>query len=552
LDLIKNITSLINPYGTFVLLIFGIIISIFFGISKKIKFKNFIFIISVILLICSFFINIFGFILNKNFSNNLFTSGFVEVIAIAIILFFAIISIFEIYQYHKNDDNFIKIIMIFLFLVICTLLVIISKNFIAFFVSLMCFIISFFAVITLLNESLYLVNFNKIVEANTIIKDENKNNLLKPDTFRSILRFFIAILFFIVLLFFGFSILYGVTDVKNFLQLFQNIEPAGINIILSLIIISISFYVFLSFFPFQGPYISFTNKTGFSSLYLLWLFYFPTGIFALLKFLPIILILNKNEKASSYILYVLLITVFLSSLGSGLGGLKTKSLRKISSYIFTIIITGHFINMIMLISGFIKIEQFNALNIFYLILIASSFLPLVFIFISLENQQGKDSIKNINSLIYKDKFIGVSLLIFIFSLIGLPGFLGYIRQNYYLNFIITIFNNKTQLNILNNFQGWIILIILIIYTAAFLCIYLRLLISIFTRVKKDDKDDDDVNIKENRVIHYEDYKFNKKFYTLVGIFAAIVIILGVLILLEVIVPQFNLFGLRLTNTIIYK
>jgi NADH:ubiquinone oxidoreductase subunit 2 (subunit N) len=522
-----------NPYGTFIFLIAGIIISLFFGISKKEAVKIFIFVIVCFLLTSAFFINIYGFLLNENFSSNLFTSGIVEVIEIAVILFFAIICISVIFIYHRNNNHFIKIIIIFLFLIICVLTLIISKNFIAFFISLSCFLISFFAITTVLNDSRFQILIN-----NDNIR-ESKILFLKFDTLRSIIRFCIATLFFIVLLFYGFSILYGVTDVKNFLQLFQNIEPAGINIILSLIIISIAFYIYLGLFPFQAPYINFSNKAEPSSLYLLWLFYFPAGIFALLKFLPIILILNKNLKAGSYILYVLLLTVFLSSIGSGIGGLKTKSLRKISSYIFTLIITGYFINMIILISGFIKEQDFNGLNIFYLLLIVLSFLPVIFILSFIENSLKKDSIENIKSLIYKNKYIGIVFLISVFSLAGIPGFFGYIGQKYYIDLIVNIINIKTKLNGLNRIQGWLILLVLIIYTAAFIAVYLRLIIIIFIKRNKEDNDSVD------------NYNFSKKFYILVGIFALLIIFSGIMGLLETLNPQINLFGFRITNSAIF-
>ncbi|MCL5771510.1 MAG: hypothetical protein M1479_04460, partial [Actinobacteria bacterium] len=239
------------------------------------------------------------------------------------------------------------------------------------------------------------------------------------------------------------------------------------------------------------------------------------------------------------ILYVLLLTVFLSSIGSGIGGLKTKSLRKISSYIFTLIITGYFINMIILISGFIKEQDFNGLNIFYLLLIVLSFLPVIFIFSFIENSLKKDSIENIKSLIYKNKYIGIVFLISVFSLAGIPGFFGYIGEKYYIDLIVNIINIKTKLNGLNQIQGWLILLVLIIYTAAFIAIYLRLIIIIFIKRNKEDNDSVD------------NYNFSKKFYILVGIFALLIIFSGIIGLLETLNPQINLFGFRITNSAIF-
>jgi NADH:ubiquinone oxidoreductase subunit 2 (subunit N) len=339
-----------------------------------------------------------------------------------------------------------------------------------------------------------------------------------------------------VLLFFGFSILYGISDVKNFLQLYQDIGSSGINIILSLIIISIAFYMYLGIFPFQAPYISFSNKAEPSSTYLLWLFYFPVGIIALLKFIPIISILNKNSKAGSYILYILLITVFLSSIGSGIAGLKTKSIKKTASYFFSLLVTGYFINMVLLMAGFIKEDRLNWLNVYYLLFISICFLPIAFIFSYIGNVTKKDTISELGSLIYKDKITGIVYLISLLSLIGIPGLLGFTVKKYYFDVIANIFNNG--LNGLLDIQGWLIFIILIVYFAAFTAICVRLIIIAFMKKRKDDEADNN-------------FKAQKTFYVLILFFAVLVIFLGIIGLLETLNPNISFFGIRVTNSAIF-
>ncbi|MHB1253319.1 MAG: proton-conducting transporter transmembrane domain-containing protein, partial [Candidatus Humimicrobiaceae bacterium] len=430
--------------------------------------------------------------------------------------------------YNKKNDHFVKIMMIFLFLIISIMVLIISKNFMSFFISLVCFLIAFFAISTILND--------KSMSAETETAKEKKIIFLQTGTSKSVSRFFIASLFFTVLLFFGFSILYGISDVKNFLQLYQDIESNGINIILSLIIISIAFYIYLGIFPFQAPYISFSNKTEPSSKYLLWLLHFPAGIIALLKFIPIISILNKNLKAGSYILYVLLITVLLSSIGSGVAGLKTKSIKKTASYFFSLIITGYFINMVLLIASFIKEDRLNWINIYYLLFISVCFLPIAFIFSHIENVTKKDNTSELSSLIYKDKLTGIVYLISLLSLIGIPGLFGFTVKKYYFDVIVNIFNNG--LSGLLDIQGWLILIILIIYFAAFIAICLRLIIIAFMKQSKDAKED--VN-----------FKAPKTFYILICFFAVLVIILGIIGLMETLNPDVSFFGIRMTNSAIF-
>ena len=528
MELFRAISSYINPAAIFAFLVLGIILLLFFGISKKQWVKVFSFILVLIFIAGAFVVNILGYSMSGAFSSSLFTSGAMEIFEIAIILFFSMVCLVVIFICNRKSEHFVRIMMIFLFLVISIMVLIISKNFMSFFISLECFLIAFFAISTILNDG----SITSEIEA----AKERKIIFLQEGTSKSVARFFLASVFFSVLLFFGFSILYGISDVKNFLQLYQDIEASGINIILSLIIISIAFYLYLGIFPFQAPYISFTNKTEPSSKYLLWLFYFPAGAIALFKFIPIISILNQNSKAGNYILYILLMTILAGSIGSGLAGLKTKSLKKTVSYLFSLIITGYFINMVLLIAGFIKEDRLDWLNIFYLFFIGSCFLPIAFIFSHIENVTKKDDINEISSLIYKDKITGIAYLISLLSLIGIPGFFGYTVKKYYFDVIINIFNNgiKGMLDI----QGWLILIILIVYIAAFTAICLRLII--FSFIKKSSAIESNVNLKASR-----------NFYIMICFFAVLVIFLGIIGLLETLNPDLNLFGIRITNSAVF-
>ncbi|MHB1346805.1 MAG: proton-conducting transporter transmembrane domain-containing protein [Candidatus Humimicrobiaceae bacterium] len=527
MELLNAISSYLNPAGVFAFLVLGIIILLFFGISKKEWTKLFSFVLVSVIFIIAFIINIIGYSISGDFSNSLFTSGTMEIFEIAIILFFSIVCLVLIFIFNRKNENFVKIMMIFLFLVISIMVLIVSKNFMSFIISLTCFLIAFFAISTILND--------KSIDAKAEAT-ERKILIQQSANSKSVVRFSITSLFFIVLLFFGFSILYGISDVKNFLQLYQDIESSGINIILSLIIISIAFYIYLGMFPFQAPYINFTNKAEPSSVYLLWLFYFPAGTIALLKFIPIISILNKNVKAGSYILYILLATVLLSSVGSGLAGLKTKSLKKIAAYFFTLIIAGYFINMILIIAGFIQEDRLDWLNVFYLLFIGSCFLPVAFIFTYIESKIKKDDINEISNLICKDKIICIAYLISMLSLIGIPGFFGFAVKKYYFDVIVSTFGNG--LKGLLDVQGWLVLIILVVYLAAFIAICLRLIIVLF--IKKRGEAASGIN-----------FKASKAFYILICFFAVLVLFLGVIGLLEALNPSISLFGIRITNSAVF-
>jgi len=528
-DFLNTIIPYSNPAAVFVFLIFGIIILLFFGISKREWIKKFSFVLVFILLLCAFIINIFGYRLNGNFSNNLFTSGTIEIFETAVILFFSMICLSVIFVFSKKNDHFVKILMVFLFLVISLLVLVISKDFMSFFISLTCFLIAFFAISTMLNDNSIPPEAEASRERKILFRQVG-------ETSKSIAGFFLASLFFTVILFFGFSILYGISDVKNFLALYQAIESGGINIILSFIIISVAFYIYLGIFPFQAPYISLSNKAEPTTVYLLWLLYFPAGILALLKFIPIISILNKNPKAGSYILYMLLATVFLSSAGSGIAGIMTKSIKKTAAYFFSLIITGYFINMILLISGSIKEDRLNWLNIYYLIFICVCFLPVAFIFSYIVKVTKKDSISGLISLVYKDKLIGVAWLISLLSLIGIPGFFGWTVKKYYFDAVVNIFNNGLKGS--PGLQGWLVSIIIVVYFAFFSAACIRLIVTVFLKPKREPA----------QVVNW---KAPKVFYILVYFFAVLVIFLGIIGLLETLNPGITLFGIRITNSAIF-
>lgn len=533
MDFLKNVTNIINPFGIFIFLVLGIFILLFFGISQRKWIRNFIFILVLIFFIGAFFINIYGYKTNGEFSNDLFKSGIFEINLSAFILYFAVVCFFMIFIFERKNDNYIKIVIVFLFSVVSLLVLVISRSFMSFFISFACFLISFFALTTILNDSRIFSGGNA--------KEENKMLFLQSEIVKRITRFFISVLVFMVLIFFGFSILYGVTDVRNFLQLLQSIESGGINIIFSLMIISIAFFIYLGIFPFQAPYISYAFKTETTSLYFLWLFYFPAGIAALLKFTPIILILNKNLKAGSYILYILSAVLLVSSIGSGIAGLKTKSLRKVFCYIFTLILLGYFINMLMLITGFIKEDNLSWHNIFNFSMISFCFLPLTFISNFIENAKAKDSIENIKSLIFKNKFIGIAFLILILSLIGIPGFLGCLEKKYYLDFILDVFNHRfsSGVNNIDMMQGWLVSVVIIIYTIAFTAVNIRLAVVLFMKGNKENVETD------GKII------FSKIFCVLIGIFILLTLFLGIMGLLEILNPDANLLGFRVTNPAIF-
>ena len=143
---------------------------------------------------------------------------------------------------------------------------VISKNFLAFFSSFICYNISIFALVTSLNA-----------DATLLLKDEYKGKTSLEAQFKmSIItgRFFISSLLVTFFMFFGLSILYGVSNFKNFSQLGEVINSYGSDISLVIIIFLFMTYLYFSLFPFQAPYIDMIkNKPYLQIMWLCFLFF---------------------------------------------------------------------------------------------------------------------------------------------------------------------------------------------------------------------------------------------------------------------------------------
>jgi len=186
-------------------------------------------------------VNIIGFLRNGVFSNNLFTSDLTQIIEISYILIISFILFTIIFVFNRNSESFLKLNLLFLFSTSALIFFIISRNFIVFFVSLVFFLISMFALITLISET-------------NIFSSKNQNNIMKISAaeehsraYTSISKFFLAVLFSVMLIFFGTSLLYGVSDFKNFIQLYEGVSTFKDNLGFVFAIFGIEFIYILVF-----------------------------------------------------------------------------------------------------------------------------------------------------------------------------------------------------------------------------------------------------------------------------------------------------------------
>jgi NADH:ubiquinone oxidoreductase subunit 2 (subunit N) len=384
MDFLLYINEKINPFQSIAILAIAILILSFFAISKSRTVKICLITMVSLLLALAFFLNIYAYISRGNFSNFLLFFGNVQMVMAGIMIFCALNLLFFIYIYHKDNDNFIKILMIFIFSVICALFVIISRNFLLIFTSLSLFILTVFQLVSAFNSK------------------NDKTGIY-------VLEYFLRPLITIILFFFAFSLLLGATDFKDFNQILQSEYITNPLTVLSLVVFGVALYQYFFLFPFQGPYIKMLKRSDPAANAAVWFLYFPVGIFMFLKLSSVYNYFT--EKSNAYLSVFLIIITFVCLAAGNIGAIKTKSVRRIISFLFLFFIGFFLLNVSMFSAGIITrflMDLFNFINIF---LILFSFMPLYSIFSTIEKQTGTDHIRGIKGLGRINKYAGVNLII---------------------------------------------------------------------------------------------------------------------------------------------
>ncbi len=522
MDLIKDMNKFMNPFGVLTIIFIAIFILIFFGFAQRKKFKVFGLVLTCIAIASAFFINIFGYFKNGGFSDNLFTSDFAQIVEISYVLIFSLVLYIIIFVYNSSSINFLKTNLIFLFSIICLVFVVISKNFLAFFSSFICYNISIFALVTSLNA-----------DATLLLKDEYKGKTSLEAQFKmSIItgRFFISSLLVTFFMFFGLSILYGVSNFKNFSQLGEVINSYGSDISLVIIIFLFMTYLYFSLFPFQAPYIDMIKKQTISSNYVVMLFYFFPGLILINKCSVIFYSLSPVNK--SILLIGLPILIIVASFGSGATLFKTSSLRKTSSNFILLFFVGYILNLLIYLNDFIKEGDYRWLNYSILSLIIISWLPLSIIFSYLEKETGFDNIENLKLVSSKSKIVLVCLIASFLSLIGIPGFAGFSGRSTYFNLVYEIILEGLKGS--HSSQNYLMLFIILLYLLTFIVSIIKLFLVIFSRKKIFD--DADIESKFN---------FSRPFISLSFTFILLIFLVGIIYLLGY--SNINIFNFNLAN-----
>ena len=386
-----------DPFGSIIILSITILILSFFAVSKSKTVKRYLMALVLLSLALAFFLNIYTYIYSGSFSNFLLFFSNIQMIEAGIIIFSAVNLVFFLYLYQKENDNFIKTLILFLFSVICALFLIISRNFLLIFTSLSLFILTIFQLVSAFNSKV------------------DKISLF-------ITGYFLRPALTVILFFFSFSLLLGATDFRDFNKISQSEYITNPLTVLGLIIFGTALYQYFFLFPFQGPYMKMIKRSDFASNAVIWFLYFPTGIFMFLKLSG--LFNYFIEKNNIYLSAFLIVITCVCLLAGNIGAIKTKSIRRIISFLFLFFISFFLLNISMFSTGIITRLSMNLFNFVNIFLILTSFMPLYSILSSVEKNTGDDYINSIRGLGRINKYAGVNLVVILLSWLGFIYYIG--------------------------------------------------------------------------------------------------------------------------------
>jgi len=469
---------MVNPFQSMIALSFVALFLSFFATSSNKAIRKYLLAVVLFFMLAAFSLNIHSYVLFDSFSDSLIIFGGAQVIEIGIIIFSAINVLFFIFIRDGQEDYFVKELLLFVFLVISAQFIIISKNFLMMFISLSVLIITMFQLVSIANSKV-----DKIVNYT--------------------MRFFLRPTLTIILFFTGYSLLYGASDFKEFSQVLESEQISSPIILLALIIFGVAIYLYFFLFPAQGPYMEIAKRNSHSANALIWFLYFPAGIFLFLKTSGLYsYFLERNNVYGSVILITLTCGCMLAS---NIGAISTKSPRRIISFIFLFFVSTFLFNMSMYSTGIITGDQMNLFNFINIFIMLFSFMPLQFVFSSIEDNTGEDSIMNIRGLGRNYVYAGANMVILFLSWLGLI---------YYLEPFINLFKKLGFLN-----AGVINIVLLVVFIICFIF----LSVNIFRII---------VNIFKEATGETRKLLFSKFLYTYVTFYSLVIISVPVIILID--------------------
>lgn len=533
---LMNIVSRVNPFYSIVTLSIPLLISMFFGISSRRAIKTFLAWLTLIFLFLAIFINVYGFRVGGNFSSQLFSFSIFHVVGISIVLFSALNILLFLYILHREDEHFIKILILFLLSVCLCILVLISRNFLMVFVSLAVFLVLVFQLVASLNIVDIVDNSrdNRKVAGVKDTKDREKSGQMYDN--RYIIRLFLNPFLAVILFFFSFSMIYSSTDFKNFTQIVEADLVLLPFILGGVAILAIGVYVYLFLIPFQGSYLKFMRRCESSSFSIMYFLYPLAGIFMLTKLNEVIYYIAERYRSIAGYIFVFL--CFICFVSSNLGALKSKSLRRFLSFMLLFTIGLFLLNYAMFSFGFIERDRVEWLIVANLFTLVTNFFPIWGLLFFMEKHLGSDAIANLNSFLRRNIYLGVNAVIILLSLCGLAGTSGYLVRYYYIEPLVY------RLSEASSGFGAITLLVMVLVISSFGLLVVNIFRIIVSLFKHPDKEDREEGIGTGFLIP-------RFYYVYMTLFTLIILFVGVIGLLETLGMSIPGLGLRLTEASVF-
>ena len=406
--MISNLLDKVYPFYASACLIGAGVISLFFGLSKRRTYKLLVITLTACAIIGALFLNIYSFNQRGDFSDYLFSFGSLQVLMTTLVLFAALNILLFISLNSFEKDDFIKIIIIFIWCIFCFTFFIPSSNFIMVFSSLIFLVIGIFHLVSSLNRG---------IQSKFLSEYSVKNNII---------RFFLLSALSLLLIFLGYSLIFGSTDFKTFTQIIESDYKDSTLVKTGFFIILSGIYMFLGLVPLHSPYMKMQRRIEYSSMLIVWFLYIPAGVYMFLKLKDVLFyFLGGNNY---YLIAALLVLSAACVLGGNIGAIKTTSIRRIFSFlvlpVMGIIILGFVQYGLGLIDAQIVLKHTMA----NLILIGIVYFPVITVFYAIEKSGETDALEKIRGFGRKNIYMGINITIILLAFGGLIGTYGYFTR----------------------------------------------------------------------------------------------------------------------------
>ncbi|MGM0365647.1 MAG: proton-conducting transporter membrane subunit [Actinomycetota bacterium] len=393
---LNYIINNINPVYGIASIAAAVLVNAFFGLSSKSILKIISIAVSIIAVGTAVFLITYSFLTKGIFSTMLVSFESIHLAEMLILLFISLNMLVFISISKFKEPDFIKIIIIFMFSLASALFLIISRNFLAIFVTLSVFVLANFQLVSGI---------------------QGKENPV------SVIKFFLNSLLSLLFLLLGFSFLYAATDFKNLNQVMEAGLLENSFYPISLLFIAGAVFLYMFFYPLHGNYIKLARYGSNPVLPILWFYFLPAGLLLLLKFRTIMFYLITD--GNSYLSGAILFLAAACTIGPAIGALSTRSLKRVMAFTYLAFMGLAVLGFGLVSEGLLAIEGLQWLVLFNLINLVLCFMPVWLIVSKLE-----DSIDSLKGIMAGNKYLGINLFIIFLCWLGMAGTSGFlVRYN---------------------------------------------------------------------------------------------------------------------------